>query len=334
MAEKKINDTKYLALSTMLRAKESGMLSRDLMDRMLSVQTFDEAARLIVDSGYENLAGADATAIESELGRRRKVAFEEILKIIPQTEPVDIFRLRYDYHNIKTLVKGEGGEENLKLLSQSGRVAPEELKEAFTVGDYRFLPKSMTEAITKSRALLARTANPQFADFETDRIYFEELTSLAESSGNEFLQGYVRLLADNANLRTAVRTVRMGKDKDFMMLALCPGGNVMGERLADAAFSGGDAVPALFTATPLYKAAALGAEAMKGGELTKFELACDNGISDYVSGAKLKPFGVEAVVEYLTLLETEITSVRMILTGRLAGVNPAKIKERLRDLNA
>ena len=34
------------------------------------------------------------------------------------------------------------------------------------------------------------------------------------------------------------------------------------------------------------------------------------------------------------MVETEITAIRMILSGRLAGIEPSVIRERLRDINA
>lgn len=46
-------------------------------------------------------------------------------------------------------------------------------------------------------------------------------------------------MIDSANLRAAVRTVRMGKDRDFMLTALAPGGFADRENLAAAAESGG-----------------------------------------------------------------------------------------------
>ena len=153
---------------------------------------------------------------------------------------------------------------------------------------------------------------------------------LAEATGSEFIKGYVRTMIDSANLRAAVRTVRMGKDRDFMLTALAPGGFADRENLAAAAESG-DGLAAIFASTCLEHAAALGAEAMKGGPLTDFELACDNGVSAYLSQAKTKPFGIEPAAEYLALLEGEITAARMILTGRLAGIEPEVIRERLRD---
>ena len=50
--------------------------------------------------------------------------------------------------------------------------------------------------------------------------------------------------------------------------------------------------------------------------------------------AKLVAYGEEPVVAYLAAVESEITAVRMILTGRLAGIDPQTIRERLRDLYA
>lgn len=68
--------------------------------------------------------------------------------------------------------------------------------------------------------------------------------------------------------------------------------------------------------------------------MTQFELACDNAVTAYLTNARLIAFGEEPVIAYLAALEGEITTVRMILTGRLAGIAPNVIRERLRDLYA
>ena len=73
---------------------------------------------------------------------------------------------------------------------------------------------------------------------------------------------------------------------------------------------------------------------MKGGPLTKFELACDNAVNAYLAQAKLVGYGEEPVIAYQAAVENELTAVRMILTGRLAGITPQVIRERLRDLYA
>ena len=321
---KKTKDLNYLAMSAMLRAREANMLGRDRMDRMLAAGSYGEAAKLLAECGYEDLSDADAAGVDAALTRRRAAVFEELAGMAPQPEVVDIFRLKYDYHNLKTLVKAAGAQvSGDRLLSDCGRVPADKLKAAVEEDRLSDLPADMAAAYESARSLLARTGNPQLADFELDAAYFAELMRLAEATGSEFIKGYVRTMIDSANLRAAVRTVRMGKDREFMLTALAPGGFADRENLA-----------AIFASTCLEHAAALGAEAMKGGPLTDFELACDNGVSAYLSQAKTKPFGIEPAAEYLALLEGEITAARMILTGRLAGIEPEVIRERLRDINA
>ena len=105
------------------------MLSREKMDRMLAAASYAEAAKLLAECGYEDLSESDAAGIDAALSQRRSAAFTELAGLAAQSEAVDIFRLKYDYHNIKTLVKAAGaGVAGERLLS----LAPASLRE-----DYR-----------------------------------------------------------------------------------------------------------------------------------------------------------------------------------------------------
>ena len=92
---------------------------------------------------------------------------------------------------------------------------------------------------------------------------------------------------------SAVRTLRMGKNRDFLEEVLVDGGSVGVQSLMSA---DKEQLPALFAHTPLEKAAALGAEALSGGGMTAFERACDNGVNAYLREAKLVSYGPEAVL--------------------------------------
>ena len=72
-------------------------------------------------------------------------------------------------------------------------------------------------------------------------------------------------------------------------------------------------------------------EAAKGGSLTAFEKACDDAVTAVAAGAKSVPFGVETVIGYLVAKEIEFTAVRIIMSGRMAGVSGDTIRERLRE---
>ena len=328
-----INKEDYLYISSLLRAREPRMLSRDKAERMLDAPNFEDAAKMLTDSGYEDMSQMSVKQIETALSDRRAAVFHELETLIPNTAALDLFRLKYDYHNAKVLVKSEAMHRNdASLLSSSGRVATETVQKRFQEDRLRDLPGELGSAAEEARNLLARSANPQLSDFLLDKAYFREMNALADELDSDFARGYVALLADSTNLRSAVRILRMGKDIGYLQEALVSGGSVSEERLTQGI--SGEGLASVFAGTALTKAAQLGAEAVSGGTLTAFELACDNAVADYLSNAKLCSFGEESVIAYLAGTENELTAVRMILTGRLAGVPSDTIRERLRDLYA
>ncbi len=330
MAKKK---EAYLSLSAMLRAREPKLLNADRAGRMLDAASFEEAAKLLTDCGYADLSQAGAGEIEAALTQRRNQILDELEQLSPERAIVDLFRIKYDVHNAKVLLKSEAmGVDGTALYSRSGRFAPEKLQELYHEERYSELPESFGKALAEAKSILARTANPQLADFVLDRAMFEEMLAAAKATDCPFLTGYVRLLIDSSNLKSLVRTGRMHKDADFLREVLLPGGNVDEDRLQTA--GDGEGLTALFAHSPLEQAAARGAEALSGGSLTAFERACDNAVNAYLRAAKLVSYGPEAVAAYLAAVEGEITAVRMILTGKLAGIAPETIRERLRDLYA
>lgn len=317
----------------MLRAREPKLLSSERANRMLEAGSFEEAAKLLTDCGYEDMSAMSAKQIDEALNIHRAEVFEELGNLSPDSLILDVFRIKYDYHNAKVIIKSEAMQSEAEsILSDAGRISGKELKELYYEEQYSSMPGTLGAALEEAKTILARTANPQQADFVLDRAYFAELSAAAEESGNEFIQGYVKILIDAANLKSTIRTLRMNKDADFLKSAIIEGGNVETYRILAA--PDGESLASLFAHSKLEKAAQLGSEAANGGALTAFELACDNAVNSFLSEAKLIAFGSEPLTAYIAALEGEITAVRMILTGRLAGVRSDIIKERLRDLYA
>ena len=323
----------YLTLSAILRAREPKMLNKDKAVRMLEAATFEDAAKTLTDCGYEDMSQMNAREIEESLEQHRRDIYAELVKLSPDSAVTDLFRMKYDYHNAKVIIKSEAmGLNAARLMSDAGRVDKNKLKSAYENEDMKELPPELAMAMTEAKSLLARTSNPQQADFVLDRAYFKEFSAGAAAEKNDFLCGYARLMIDAANLKSAVRTMKMGKDAGFLKDALTEGGNVEPARLLAAEDK--ESLASIFAYTDLSAAAALLGDVVDGGSMTGFELACDNALNKYLQKAKMVSYGSEAVVAYCAALENEMTAVRMILTGRLAKVDPQTIKERLRDLYA
>ena len=323
----------YLTLSAILRAREPKMLNREKAMRMLEAASFEEAAKSLTDCGYEDMSQMNAREIEESLEARRSAVYEELNRLSPDCAITDLFRMKYDYHNAKVIIKAEAmGTDGTRLLSAAGRIDRDKLKTAYETEDLRDIPADLAQAMTEAKSVLARTSNPQQADFILDRAYFKEFAAAAASAKNDFLSGYAKLMIDTANLKSAVRTMKMGKDSAFLKEALVDGGTVEPERILAA--DNAESLAALFSHTELSGAAALLGAVVEGGPMTAFELACDNAGNHYLQKAKMVSYGSEPVVAYVAALDNEMTAIRMILTGRLAKVDPQTIRERLRDLYA
>ena len=308
---------------------EGRLLTAERMERMIEAKDAAEAAKVLGECGYSDLAEVTPSALEDMLADAQGALFEDLGKFV-DAALMDVFRCKYDYHNAKTLVKAQAlGTDQDRLLLRGGRYEPEKLAEDFRREDLRACSPVFQEAVAHARELLGSSGDPQQADFVLDRAYYAELTALAKESGSKFMQGYVTLAIDGANLRSAVRAARLGKGPDFLKLVLVQGGTVSP---ADIAATPGPDLARLFHSTPLYAAAEAGAALAvpNGGALTDFEKLCDNALMDYMAKARMIPFGEQPVVAYLYAREAEATAIRIILGGRMAGLDGATIRQRLR----
>ena len=327
----KLKDTDYLFLSTRIRALECSLLTRERMERMLDAPTAAEAAKVLQECGYPEMEEVTVDSVNAVLAQVRQRTFDDLYLFAPDPGILDVFKIKYDYHNAKVLLKSEArGVDAARLLVDTGRVSPEQLQDCIRSSDFRGLPGHLSAAIQEAREVLGATGDPQLSDFALDRAYFEDMFDLARSSESRFLEGYVRINIDAANLKSLVRTLRMGKNVEFLQGVLFSGGNIDTRRILSAVNAGGT-ITDLYATSVLKEAAEAGAAAITGGGLTLFEKLCDDAVMAYVKDAKYVAFGEAPLVAYLVARESEFTAVRIIMTGLLADLPAEVIRERLRD---
>jgi len=312
-------DTDYLGISARVRAMETRLLTRERLERMVDARDNGEALKVLAECGYGELNAADPAGLERSLSAAREALFAELAATVPDGRMLDIFRLKYDYHNAKVLLKAKAtGQQAKRLLVSGGRYDPEQPEQW---GDF------FRRAVEQAQACLDDTADPQQADLLLDKACFEEMGLLAKECGSDFLQGYVRLAIDTANLRSRVRCARLEKGPDFLKQVLIAGGNVSVDTLMRARQVGEP-----FRVGSLAEAAQMADELAKPGTgaLTAFERECDNALMAYQDKARRTPFGEEVVAGYLFAREAELTAIRTVMAGRMAGLNGDVIRQRLR----
>jgi V/A-type H+-transporting ATPase subunit C len=315
-----------------IRALERTLLTRERLERMLDAKTLDEAMKVLAECGYAEMREPTAAALEESLYAERVKTYALIKSVSPDTGLIDVFRARYDYHNLKVLVKSEAtGEDAERLLLDAGRVPVSALCEMYGNQKWALMPGAMGEAAQKARDVLAATADPQRCDFILDKACYKDILAAAQSSRDAFLSGYAALLIDSANLRAAVRWLRQGRDSARLESVLIDGGSVPALSYLGIPASG-DGLAGMFRGE-LERAAELGEQAVKNRRepLTSFEKRVDDSLTLYLRGAKYIPFGPPPLVGFLAAKESEQSAVRAALGGRMAGLSAPMIRERLRE---
>ncbi len=324
-----VKDTDYLFVSTRVRALEGNLLTEERMARMLEARTDSEALQVLADCGYAELDELDNNSINLALAEEQQRAFADIASFLPRPLMLDVFKVKYDYHNAKSILKGEAmGTSASHLLIDLGRVPAKSMRDKIVAGDVSGIPPILQTAIVQAKETLGTTSDPQLSDFILDAAYYLDMFEITRQVGSAFLTGYVKISIDAANLRTIVRTLRMDKPVEFIQQLLFPGGNVDPKRLMQAI---NGSLSDVFSTSLLKEAAEIAGDLLEGGRLTQFEKLCDNAVLNYLKKAKQVPFGEAPVVAYLAAKESELTAVRIILTGRQAKLPADIIHERLRD---
>lgn len=328
---KKIKDTDYLAISARVKAMESGLLTWERMMQILEARSGAEALKMVQESGYPTLTATDPESLDRVLSAAREETLRDLTDGAPDPRYIEIFKIKYDYHNVKAILKAEAmGTDPSRMLMDMGRVSAEELREALQTGQVDDLPAMLAAAVAEAGEVLATTRDPQLSDIVLDRWSYRDMTAVAEATGSAFLVGYVKAQIDAANLRALVRTLRMGKTAAFLQNVLFEGGDIAPDQLLKVANAGGSGLAETYAASAFEAAAAAGADTLAGGPLTEFEKLCDDAVSDYLAGAQFVPFGEAPLVGYLAARETEYTNLRILLIGRSMDLAPEIIRSRLR----
>ena len=315
-------DTNYAAVSAALHAREAHLLTQALSERMLEAPTAEESCKILIECGYPPLEHCTLEEVEKLLALSRAELYREVAVLAPDKRIVELFQLKYDYHNAKLALKAKlTGEDVSRLVIDCGRYDAS----ALLRGERGILSSRMGRAMAQAEKE-AEGGDIRRAELTLDRACFEEMSELAGATGNDFLIGYVALQIDAIDLRTLVRAQRMGASDELLSAALLPGGHIPAEQLKTAR---GDRLAELTRGSALSAAGELAAS-LTSGSLTAFERACDDALMQYLQRARRTVFGPEVIVGYLSAKEAEFTAVRTILSGKLAGLSAEDIRARLR----
>ena len=192
---RQIKDTDYLAISARIRSMENMLLTQPRMEKILDARREEEITKILQDCNYFDgqFNPSEPSEMDAALTLVRGRMFDDMLSGAPDKRYVDIFRMKYDYHNLKALLKGNAVGKNVdRILMDIGRVPLNILKEAVAGDDISLLPTCLGDALLETKDVLNTTRDPQLSDVLLDRWYYQDLTTLAKEIGSSFVEGYIR----------------------------------------------------------------------------------------------------------------------------------------------
>lgn len=311
-----------------IRVKETSLFSSAVLEQLLSCKTYKEAIRFLIDKGW----GTPDTKPEAEdlLRDELSKAWNTVGEMVEDMSLFDVMRISADFHNLKAAVKLVYTDSSLsydRLFLSNGTLEPEVLVKAIREKNYADLPEFITDAAGEAYDTLLHTGDGQLCDMIIDKASLEAIYEAGKKAEVSVLKDYAEVTVAAADIKIAVRSAKTGKTVPFISNVLAECDTLDVTALAQAAGQGTDAVIEYLEGTDYAEAAEYVRKSM-----ALFECWCDNCVMKKVRSEKYNSFTIGPLVGFLLAKETEIKSVRMILSGKLNNLPDEIIRERLREM--
>ncbi|MBZ9688363.1 V-type ATP synthase subunit C [Clostridium estertheticum] len=321
-----------------LRVLETRLLGKVKIDRMIDSTSAEEVLKILQETEYASLMGTVKRPEDYNLLLKEELnrVYSLMYNVSPDTDIVDILSLKYDYHNIKVMLKGRALDKDLShMLIPVGTVDIEKLKVYMITEDYRELNPSMRDAILKASEVYHELKDPQKIDIIVDQYMYTDMLARAKETKNNFIIDYVVRSIDFSNIKSVIRLKKQEKDLKFLKEVILPGGAVAMDILIRAFDEPIENMAAKFASSKYGEVIKQGIDDyIKTGKLSLLEKFSENYIMKSLKTAKYVTFGPEPIFAYIAAKETEIKIIRIIMVGKLNNVDTAVIRERVREVYA
>ena len=318
-----------------IRVLEKRLLTKNRIERMIESETCEEVLKLLSETEYsQNMTDIrNSRDYEKILKRETERVFSLVRNMSKNKEVVDILSLKYDYHNLKVLIKSKVFEkDNTNLLMNAGTIDITKFKTKSETQSLD-LPEEILEAIAEIKK--EENLTPQKIDIIVEKYYFKNLVNLSKKIDVKVITDYVKGLIDFQNIITLFRVQKQKRDAKFLDSVIFDGGTISKDKIVASLNDSSE------TILNKFKKEKLGPYLVKGVEvfnetkrLSEFEKISDNYLMELNKESKYIVFGPEPLFTYLVAKEREINAIRLIMVSKINNISSEKIRERLRDTYA
>lgn len=351
-----MNRDNYIGGSISTRIYENNLLSRNDLERLVDYDSLEEVLNALNDSSYRESIQTLARPEEYEkiLDDELKKSYELIENTASDSNILDYFRERYNFHNLKVILKEIIQKENYSnLYSDLGNIDLAYIKKSLLNEDaidvdfldtleiegYEPFNKSTNpndkylEYAKEALALFNETKNPKDLDITLDKAYYTRLIEDANEIGLDQLTRFTKERIDLINLKTMLRIKSKDADLEELHSALIDGGYIEKERFDEIFPQEIDQIVVSLSNENInkYVVNAMDGDKTMDQNLLDLEKSIDDHQMDYSRLAKQMTYGPEVLMNYIISKEAEIKNLRIILVSKLNSLPKDFTLERLRE---
>lgn len=315
------------------RVLEKRLLTKGMLERLIDAETFDEALKVLKETDYF-LDSMEKTNFETMLFSTLKRSFQMMDDISPDSTVVDLFRLKYDYHNLKVLLKEIILDEDFShLYLPIGTFDMKQVKKFIVKEKLKEVAPPIQAAIMEVLTDFKITRDPQRIGMILDRLYVHQFLKMINEIHVPLLFEYVRAMIDFINVRTFIRVKRQGKEQKFFEEVFLPGGNIVKTTYVHSYTAPIDSFMKRIRNEKITRGLIPALQSYKEtNRFTHFEKAMDDDLMKIIRVAKTIHFGPEPIFAYLVAKEVEMKNIRMILVSKLYDIPSDVVRKRMREM--
>ncbi|HOH89032.1 MAG TPA: V-type ATPase subunit, partial [Bacillota bacterium] len=224
-----MSENKYLYSVTRIRALETKLLDKAKIERMIEARNADEVIKILYETEYAGSISEMKSIddYESVLSKELLNTYKLLAEISPVPELTNLFQMRYDIHNLKTLLKSSYlDEENDELLSEIGTIPVQQLKGMVKDKNFVDLDPVLRKCVEEVVGEFTVNPDPQLIDVALDKGLYNLMYKVARDNKSSFLTDYISAQIDLINIKSLVRVKSMGYGREFLKKVILDNGKL------------------------------------------------------------------------------------------------------------
>jgi V/A-type H+-transporting ATPase subunit C len=257
-----------------------------------------------------------------------------VKSLILEDEINRLVSLKYDYELLKLIVKESKGHEAAipTEISERSNYSYPVLKSLLEGGKALETGSIILDTYVSLREARDQTGN--FIDNRCDRAYYTELFQILDWYGNSFLSEYFIRKIDAVNITTTLRLKLQGAKRSSLRERILPFGSIDASYFEQGIDLNLEGFSSRIIFSPLSRVlSGVGKRDDEEEQIAQVERLLEEELLRYLKESLFVTFGIEPLIAYLWVRETEVRNLRTILLAKNAGIDNDEIKMYVRGYN-